>query len=196
MTNILEILEKKYKALRLIKSNKYEEANTIFDDLLVISPNRIELWYYKGIVYSQTNRIEDALSALSKAQGNNSIKEKVLLKKAILYYKQDNLSNSIDTLNMITSNGNQILLLFKEWVEYQMLINQDNPKQEELLKTFINKNHNLLKLHPTDKEITNNGIEDLIQELVEKQEQNNLDHDIKQVLAKASKMVNRTKKCC
>ncbi len=130
-----------YRPLKLIDNEKYQEAITELEDIIVFDPNNTEAWAWKAYCLKRQLRFKDAAAAIEKALQLEG-KEVFKWLYNLACYKcmsQSDVSEVIGVLERIrvSATPNQIALLagyLKSDNDFARI--KDNPKFVEYLKTF------------------------------------------------------------
>ncbi|MHA2092347.1 MAG: hypothetical protein ACW98K_15970 [Candidatus Kariarchaeaceae archaeon] len=167
--DLLDIYEKKYRALRLIQSEKYEKANRMLTEILTITPNSYDIWYYKAYGLFKMKLFKDAIEASNNATQSSQLASKASFQKSLSLYLIDLFDDVIETINSIPeSSRNDLTLQLKNLAEQRsrILTGELDESIEQVVKEF------------------------------ESQMKSDIEIGIEFYLRKASKLVKRKKDCC
>lgn len=206
---MLETLEKRYRALRLYKSAKYNEANEAFEQILEINSNSTEDFYYKAHTVWKLGLLDEAIITFDKIIKSSDLKGNIWYKKGLIYREQNNLNQSIHSLsvasNLLKDDLIQIIMNWdlckldnKENFSDGLLLLKDTKSIKNCLENldFMTSNNSLQEIVHSSSSTTINDIESFILDEINRKENQEFDRYIEVTLKKASAMVKRERKCC
>jgi tetratricopeptide (TPR) repeat protein len=167
--DLLDIYEKKYRALRLLQSEKYEKAAEILSEILIISPNSFDIWYYQAYSLFKLNRLEDVILATNYAKQSSQLASKALFQKGLALFYMDQFPEVKETINFIPESSRNALA--------QQLKNITEQRSQNLAE----------------------GLDESIKQVVKEFEtemKSDIEIGIEFYLRKASKLVKRKRDCC
>ena len=110
-------------------AKQYEQAETTFRDVLVVSPNNKFAWYNLGLIAQVQNQSSPALTDYSKAISIDSKYTPAMYNKAILL-ERTNLHSALALYQQITSiNPKAATAYLRESFVYDRLHDQSKAKQ-------------------------------------------------------------------
>ncbi|MCE7736994.1 MAG: tetratricopeptide repeat protein [Candidatus Heimdallarchaeota archaeon] len=205
---MLETLEKRYRALRLYKSGKYDEAREVFEQILEQNPQSAQDWYYKAHTSWKLGFHDEAIISLNKIKKSSELKGNIWFKKGLIYREQNNLEQSIHCLSIASNlykdhliqliiNWEICKLENKEDISNGLMINNRKSIQDCLENMgFLVSNISFPEIINPNQSQTNQDIEFFILNEINRQENQEFDKYIEVTLKKASALVKRERKCC
>ena len=91
----IEDVKKFYEIKQLMHNNNYPVAEAELRNLVAKNPEFTGAWANLGIIYSETNRLQDAEKALHKALNTDAPSAAVLARMAYVYKKQGRIDQAI-----------------------------------------------------------------------------------------------------
>lgn len=205
---MLETLEKRYRALRLYKSTKYNEANEIYEQLLELNPQSTQDCYYKAHTLWKLGFLDEAIIAFDRIIKSSEFKGNIWLKKGLIYREQNKLDQSIHALGIASNLLKDDLIQFIINWDICKLENRENSSTGLMIKDrksiqdclenmdFMVSNNSFREMVNSNQSQTNQDIESFILNEIKHKENQEFDRYIKITLKKASAMVKRERKCC